>query len=92
MQVRFYATFRSLAGTRQLDLPLPPGCTARQAVEEIVTRIPALRPHWLDEDGRMHAHVYALLNGAEVSTLPDGWNTPLQPEDSLDFFPPVAGG
>lgn len=92
MQVNLYATFRLIAKTRCLNLELPPGSTVRQAVEEIVTRLPELRSHWLNAEGQIHAHVHGFVNGRDVATLPLEWETPLQVEDVLDFFPPVAGG
>lgn len=92
MQVNLYATFRILAGAKRLDIDLPPGATLRQAVEVIVAAYPALRQHWLDADGQIHAHVHGLINGQDAATLPAGWDTPLEPDDTLDFFPPVAGG
>lgn len=92
MQINLYATFRLIAGQKTLTLDLPAGTSLRAAVERILAEVPALRPHWVNEQGEIHAHVHAFINGREVSTLPEGWDTPLQPEDILDFFPPVAGG
>ena len=92
MQVNLYATFRILAGARRFDIELPAGTTLRQAVDAIVAACPALGNHWLDEHGEIHAHVHGLINGQDAATLPAGWDTPLEPTDVLDFFPPVAGG
>ncbi|GIV63072.1 MAG: hypothetical protein KatS3mg045_0411 [Bellilinea sp.] len=92
MQVNLYATFRLIAGVRNLELDLPTGTTVRQAVDEILTRLPDLRPHWVNAQNEIHAHVHGFVNGKDVSTLPQGWDTPLQSGDVLDFFPPVAGG
>lgn len=92
MQINLYATFRLIAGCKTLTLELPDGASLRAAIERILTELPALRPHWVNQQGEIHAHVHAFVNGSEVSTLPDGWDTPLQPEDTVDFFPPVAGG
>jgi molybdopterin synthase sulfur carrier subunit len=92
MQVNLYATFRLIAGTRSLTLDLPEGSTVRQAVDEILARLPDLRPHWVNDQNEIHAHVHGFVNGKDVSTLPQGWDTPLQSGDVLDFFPPVAGG
>lgn len=92
MQVNLYATFRLLAGQKSFEVQLPPGATALQAVECIVEVYPVLREHWLNEQGDLHAHVLLFINGHEARTLPAGLNTPLQPTDVLDFFPPVAGG
>lgn len=92
MQVNLYATFRLHAGVKTIELDLPAGTTAMQAIVEITRRLPALRDHWLTRNGELHAHVHAFVNGADVATLPEGLNTPLQPDAVLDFFPPVAGG
>ncbi len=92
MQINLYATFRLIAGQKTLTLDLPAGTSLRAAVERILAELPALRPHWVNGQGEIHAHVHAFINGSEVSTLPMGWDTALQPGDVLDFFPPVAGG
>jgi sulfur-carrier protein len=92
MQANLYATFRLIAKTKTLTLDLPAGTTVLQAVDAILTHLPELRPHWLNQEGEMHAHVHGFINGKDIATLELGWQTPLQPEDVLDFFPPVAGG
>lgn len=92
MQVNLYATFRLAAGVSSFPIHLPDEGSAREAVRQIVEQQPALRMHWLDADGSLHAHVQMFINGQEVQTLPLGMDTPLKDEDVLDFFPPVAGG
>ena len=92
MQVNLYATFRLIAGVRRFELDLPDGTTMNEAIQAIVAAQPALRKHWLNEAGALHAHVHAFVNGIDVSTLPGGLETRLKPADVLDFFPPVAGG
>jgi len=90
--VNLYATFRLHAGVKTLSLDLPAGATVFDAVNDIVTRLPALRGDWLDDEGRLHAHVHIFINGNDTAGLAEGLNTPLNPDDVLDFFPPVAGG
>lgn len=92
MVVNLYATFRLLAKIKSFPLDAPAGTTALQAVRQIVDLHPVLRLHWLNEAGELHAHVHMFVNGHEVLTLPQGVDTPLQTSDTLDFFPPVAGG
>ncbi len=92
MQVNFYATFRTRAGMKTLDLDIPAGSTMRQAVEAIFEKIPGLKSDWLTPDGELHNYVYGFVNGTDVATMPDGWETKLKPKDVLDFLPPVAGG
>jgi len=92
MHINLYATFRLIAGCKTLDLDLPAGTTVRGVVDRLLDQLPELRRHWLDERGEIRAHVHAFVNGREVSTLSNGWDTPLQHEDVVDFIPPVAGG
>lgn len=92
MHINLYATFRLAAGVKIIQLDLPAGSTVQQAVMAAVEKHPALRIHWLNDAGEIHAHVHCLLNGEDVSNLATGWQSPVNPGDSLDFFPPVAGG
>jgi len=92
MQITFYATFRMHAGMKTLTLDVPDGTTVRELVNLVVKKIPALKKDWLKTNGELHAHVHGFVNGKDVSTLPEGWNTPLKNEDTVDFLPPVAGG
>jgi molybdopterin converting factor small subunit len=92
MKFHLYATFRLIAGQKTTILDLPPDTTVRQAVHALVDALPALRPHWLDENGCIHAHVHIFVNGQDVQNLETGDDTLLQPDDVLDFFPPVGGG
>jgi len=92
MRVNLYANFRLHAGVKTFMLDLPPGANVYQAVLHIVSQYPALRKDWLDENDCLHAHVHIFIDGTEVGTLPQGLDTILQPENVLDFFPPVAGG
>ncbi|HAL17058.1 MAG TPA: MoaD/ThiS family protein [Anaerolineaceae bacterium] len=92
MQINLYATFRLIAGQRTLDIQLAPGATARQAVIAVLEQAPDLRTHWVNEQGEIHAHVHGFINGNEIPTLERGWDTPLHPDDIMDFIPPVAGG
>jgi MoaD family protein len=92
MLVNFYATFRVQAGVKSIELEVPSGSTMLQVVEAIISNIPSLKSIWLDEKGEIQNYVYGFINGVDVSTLADGWETKLNPEDVLDFLPPVAGG
>lgn len=87
-----YATFRLIAGEKTFCVGARPGITVRQAVLEILEQVPALRKHWVDASGELYPHVHIFVNGVDYSTLPAGEDTVLSPGDTLDFFPPVAGG
>jgi molybdopterin synthase sulfur carrier subunit len=92
VQFNLYATFRLLAKTKTASLDLPEGTTVRQAVDALLEVHPVLRPHWVDQAGELHAHVHIFVNGHDLQTLDGGMETPLKPEDVLDFIPPVGGG
>jgi molybdopterin synthase sulfur carrier subunit len=92
IMVHLFATFKVIAGQKQFEISLPDEATVLQAIHMIVKQVPVLKAHWLNETGELQAHVHVFLNGREVPTLPQGWKTILQSEDSLDFIPPVAGG
>ena len=49
-----------------MEIDLPEGTTIRQAVNAMVERCPALRPHWLDESGELHAHVHVVWGPCAV--------------------------
>lgn len=92
MRIRLYATFRLIAGIKGLDLDLPDGTTVHQVILAALEQAPILRPHWLDEQGELHAHVHILADGEDVTSLPEGYDTPLKTDAILDIFPPVVGG
>lgn len=92
MIANLYATFRLLAGVKSVVLEPADEITVQQVVEEIVRQHPALRRHWLNEQGELHAHVHIFLNGNDVQNLPEKLSAAVRPDDTLDFFPPVAGG
>jgi len=92
MQANLYATFRLIAGVKSVDLDLSPGSSIQQAIQALVARYPVLKKHWLDGQGELYPHVQVFLNGQAAETLAEGLATRLQSGDTLDFFPPVAGG
>ena len=92
MIVNFYATLRSIVGTRQVEFPLPPGGKLRQLIDEIVRLYPALQVEMLDSQGNLHGHIHVFVNGRDSSLLADTLDTILEPSDIISIFPPVGGG
>ncbi len=87
-----YATFRLIAGVKIIEIQPEAGLTVQKAVQAILAQVPALRSHWVDASGELYPHVHIFVNGEEYATLPAGAETPVGDGDTLDFFPPVAGG
>lgn len=92
IHAQLFATFRLVAGVKTIDFELAGPATILDGIRRITELHPVLRPHWFDSDGSLHAHVHVFYNGEDVALLPAGLETRLQPEDKLEFFPPVAGG
>ncbi|NPV56593.1 MAG: MoaD family protein [Anaerolineae bacterium] len=92
LHVNLYATFRLHAGVKTFTIDLPQGSTLLAAIHAIAAKYPVLAPQWLDENGALRTHVHCFVNDHEFLTLAEGVATPLVDGDTLDFFPPVAGG
>jgi molybdopterin synthase sulfur carrier subunit len=60
-------------------------------VEVLAARWPELREHLMDEDGRLSRRVNIFVGGRNVRWL-QGLETPLESGQTIDIFPPVAGG
>ncbi len=91
MEVCFYATLEPLVGQRRVELSLPPDATIRDLVEKLAEGWPALREHLFEENGALSRRVNIFLGGRNVRWL-RGLDTPVGEGESVDIFPPVAGG
>lgn len=92
MNVNFYATLRSIVGQKTIQVEIPPGTTARQLIDLVVTDYPDLRPELLDENGNFQNHMKMFVNGREVVYLEADFSYVMKPTDKVDIFPPVGGG
>lgn len=92
MQVNFYATLRDIAGGKTVEIPIDHGVTAREVLDAIVTRFPAMKKELLREDGRMYGHVHFFVNGRDVQFTEDDLETRIMPKDVINVFPAVGGG
>lgn len=78
-KVEFYSRLRDLAGTAELEIPLPEGATVEDLLAEIFRRHPQLA-EW---DGRLL--LAANLDYVERSHV-------LQPGEVISVMPPGQGG
>ena len=92
MKVNFYATLRDIAGSKTVDIPLDHGVSAREVLDAIVNRFPAMKKELLHEDGRLYGHVHFFINGRDVQFLEDDLETKIMPDDVITVFPAVGGG
>lgn len=92
MQVNFYATLRPIVGGRTVHFDVGENITVQQLVDAVVTRFPKLRQELLNDEGHLYPHVHVFINGRDAPYLPNGVETVIQPGDTIDIFPAVAGG
>jgi molybdopterin synthase sulfur carrier subunit len=91
MQVKVYATLRLKIGRARVDVSAGPGDTVRDALLEVLEQYPALRTDLLSDEGKLAGRVHVFLGGRNVRLL-EGLDTLIQEGQTLDIFPPVAGG
>jgi molybdopterin synthase sulfur carrier subunit len=92
MEVHFFATLRQITGQKTVEFDLPEGATTRELVDAIVHRFPPIRRELLDEDGELWPYVHIFINGRDAPFLKEGLDTVLTTKDTVNIFPPVAGG
>jgi molybdopterin synthase sulfur carrier subunit len=92
MKVNFYATLRDLVKSKSVEFDLDHGATAKELLDAIVTRFPAMKKELLNVDGRLYGHVHFFINGRDVQFLEDDLETKIMPEDVVNVFPAVGGG
>jgi sulfur-carrier protein len=92
MKVNFYATLRDIAGGKIVDLPVDHGVTAKELLDAIVAKFPAMKKELLQPDGRLYGHVHLAINGRDVQFLANDLDTIIMPEDEISVFPAVGGG
>ncbi|MDD5646253.1 MAG: MoaD family protein, partial [Candidatus Bipolaricaulis sp.] len=72
-------------------LSLPEGADVEEAIRALAARYPQVHERLLDDAGRVHRHVAALVNGGSAAWR-DGLRTGLRDGDRLTLLPPVGGG
>ena len=92
MKVNFYATLRDIAGGKTVELPLDHGVTAKEVLETIIAKFPAMKKELLNENGRLYGHVHFFVNGRDIQFTEDDFETRIMPEDEISVFPAVGGG
>jgi molybdopterin synthase sulfur carrier subunit len=92
MHVNFYADLRVLAGGKAFEVNLVAPASARAVLEDLTSTHPGLAEKIWRASGELYEHIHVFINGRQSIFLPQGLDTPLQSDDTLDVFPPVGGG
>lgn len=92
MQVNFYATLRDIVKGKTVEFDLEHGITAKELLEAILARFPAMKKELIGPDGRLYGHVHFFVNGRDVQFLEEDLETKIMPGDAVSVFPAVGGG
>lgn len=90
LELRFFATFREVAGQKSIQWRADDGSTVGDVLRALEVEYEGLSGE-LIENGDIRPHVNVLKNGREVVHL-EGLETTLEDGDKISVFPPVAGG
>ncbi|GAB3093268.1 molybdopterin converting factor subunit 1 [Aestuariicella hydrocarbonica] len=82
LKLLFFARLREDLGTHEETLELPEGVTSVAALREFLCR---RGDNW---QTALHRPGLFVAVGQQVA----GWETPLQGDEEVAFFPPVTGG
>lgn len=75
-------------GARNIDIQ---SANVAGAVQELVTRYPALNSHLFTDEGSLRPYVNLFLNDEDIRHL-QGLETELEAKDRLRIIPSIAGG
>jgi molybdopterin synthase sulfur carrier subunit len=91
MNLAYFATLREITG-RSKEPWNSNSETVGDLLRDLSSRYGKDFKRWiLEEDGSLGQMCIILVNGHDIREL-DGLTTRLHTEDSISFFPPVAGG
>jgi len=82
--IKLYANLRKLAGTKEIAIR---GESIGEIVSELVRQKPSLEGAILEE-GEIRPHVIILINGLNATEI----DAPVNEDDVIAVFPPIAGG
>ena len=92
MQINLYATLRLAAGSKRVEVPVEKGAQILTVLLNLVEGCPGLRVQLFDQTGQLHNYIHLFVNHKDITCLSDGLQTVVQPNDTLDIFPALAGG
>jgi molybdopterin synthase sulfur carrier subunit len=89
--VKLLATLRSVAGAKEISVPVGADATVRDLLQSINRVNPALGARILEDDGQLKNGFQLVVGGRHVDLL-QGLDTPVADADNLMLIPPVSGG
>ncbi len=89
--IRLSAQLRAVAGSKTVDVVMPPDGTVRDLLRGLVQANAPLASHILDEAGGLNPGIQLLVGGRHIDFL-QGLDTPLSGKNDLMIIPPLSGG
>lgn len=90
--VWFYANLRTLAEQASMQLNRADFPTLRSVVDELIRLYPEMRAHLRDEQGNLRQDLPIFVNGRNPRLQSAGLDSPLEEEDTISLFSPIASG
>lgn len=67
------------------------GSTVSQALNDLTAQYPTIKPHILDNQGRLRRHINLFVNKENIKNL-EGIETTVQESDLIILMPSITGG
>lgn len=90
IEVKLYATLRSLVGSKSVMFQNNAD-TVGVVLEELIQKYPDLDGAIFAEPDVVRPFVAIMVNGRDIRHL-NGLETMIHSNDTVDIFPPIAGG
>jgi MoaD family protein len=91
MEIKFYATLRSIVGGPVVHLDGVSEITVEKMLQEFYARYPDMRAKLVNDQGELYPSIQILINGRDIR-FGDGLETVVTVQDEVRIFPPVGGG
>ena len=83
---------RTITGQSELEIPISTSTTLSDLLAGLEQRFPALQHKLFNEQGRLYADIPIFVNGRNPRLAGAGILTPLNPDDVVTLFSPIASG
>ncbi len=90
VKIRFFATYRDLAGVREFEVEVPDNTTVLSLAKLLEEKFPKLKGRLIEGD-KIREETKVLINGRNIEWLGKE-DTKVNDGDIVAFFPPAAGG
>jgi molybdopterin synthase sulfur carrier subunit/adenylyltransferase/sulfurtransferase len=89
--VRLSATLRTVAGAKQVEVPVRSQATVRDLLATLKVVNAPLAAYILAPDGTLNAGIQVIVGGRHIEFL-QGLETPIGAHEDLMIIPPLMGG